>query len=277
MHNRLHHVRSQRRGYANMRLMLKMRCVDDSRYEMQYHYHLQGFIYNLLRGSKYDNLHDKEGYKFFCFSNIFPANDLVKDHTRTLLISSPNNELVDFLLGLLQKPWNEIATIGGMKFKIDSVEKFALSPSETHDISVITGTPIIIRISRETMQANGIEAKGRYPYIYWRSDYPVGIFMSQLTRNLLKKYAEFEANENDGLPFPADKSEVKPIFDQFVFKKQISTRVIMKGSEQIVIGTVWQFTFSSNANRDLIHFALDAGLGERNSLGFGFMNLLSNK
>lgn len=46
-----------------MRLLIRLRCIEDSKYEMQYHYHLQGFIYNLLKGSKYDYVHDKDGYK----------------------------------------------------------------------------------------------------------------------------------------------------------------------------------------------------------------------
>ena len=59
-----------------MRLLIKLKCTENSTYEMQYHYHLQGFIYSLLKGSKYHSSHDKEGYKFFCFSNIFPARNL---------------------------------------------------------------------------------------------------------------------------------------------------------------------------------------------------------
>ena len=47
----------------------------------------------------------------------------------------------------------------------------------------------------------------------------------------------------------------------------------MKGYEQIVIGTIWEFEFDGWEDRRLIQFALDAGLGERNSMGFGFMNL----
>jgi len=65
------------------------------------------------------------------------------------------------------------------------------------------------------------------------------------------------------------------VFETFKFKKQISTRVLMKGFEHVVIRTLWEFGFN-NTNKDLIQFALDAGLGERNSLGFGFMNLPLN-
>jgi CRISPR/Cas system endoribonuclease Cas6 (RAMP superfamily) len=33
------------------------------------------------------------------------------------------------------------------------------------------------------------------------------------------------------------------------------------------------FSFEGWEDRNLVQFALDAGLGERNSLGFGFMNM----
>jgi CRISPR-associated endoribonuclease Cas6 len=43
--------------------------------------------------------------------------------------------------------------------------------------------------------------------------------------------------------------------------------------EQIIIGTLWEFVFNPNLDKKLINFILDVGLGERNSLGFGFVNL----
>ena len=73
------------------------------------------------------------------------------------------------------------------------------------------------------------------------------------------------------------------IFDIFKFKKQISTRVSINKFEQVIIGSIWEFIFNrihnnnnNNNNKDIIQFALDSGLGERNSLGFGFMNLNLN-
>ena len=66
------------------------------------------------------------------------------------------------------------------------------------------------------------------------------------------------------------------IFNKFVFKKQISTKIVMKNTEQIVIGTTWEFHIQGLENIKVIQFALDAGLGERNSMGFGFMNLKEN-
>jgi CRISPR-associated endoribonuclease Cas6 len=62
-------------------------------------------------------------------------------------------------------------------------------------------------------------------------------------------------------------------FDNCKFKKQISTRIKVNGSKYPIIGTLWEFDFKPYTNRALIEFAMDAGLGEPNSLGFGFLNL----
>jgi CRISPR-associated endoribonuclease Cas6 len=63
-------------------------------------------------------------------------------------------------------------------------------------------------------------------------------------------------------------------FDIFKFKKEVSTRTVVDNYEQVIIASVWEFIFNyvNNQKRELVQFALDSGLGERNSLGFGFMN-----
>jgi CRISPR-associated endoribonuclease Cas6 len=65
----------------------------------------------------------------------------------------------------------------------------------------------------------------------------------------------------------------EPIIQRFMFKKQVSTRVLMNGQEQIVIGSIWEFWFGDDAYKELLEFGIDCGFGERNSLGFGFMNM----
>jgi CRISPR-associated endoribonuclease Cas6 len=127
-----------------MRLLIKLRCIESGKYEMQYHYQLQGFIYNLIRGSMYDQIHNREGYKFFGFSNIFPAKDLRENDVRTLIISSLNSDFVEYLCGILQLSLSRGTQIkiGNMKFKIDSLRKLALRLPDMSPCSLITGTPI---------------------------------------------------------------------------------------------------------------------------------------
>jgi len=265
-------------------LLIKLRCVESSSYEMQYHYYVQGFIYNLLKDSKYHYIHNKEGYKFFCFSNIFPVTrDLEKGDLRTLIISSPDSGFITYFYERLHQQWNTAELkIGCMRFRIDSIDKLIVKLPDSSRCTLVTGTPIIVRIPREKYKTYGIEPTKDYNYIYWRSAYPIELFVYQVENNLLNKYAHFskmnnginvvEKNQHMSTFFQASFS----FFQKFKFKKQVSTRVLIRGSEHVLIGTVWEFTFNAYAKRDMIHFALDTGLGERNSLGFGFMNLQKN-
>ncbi|MEM3191332.1 MAG: CRISPR-associated endoribonuclease Cas6 [Candidatus Parvarchaeota archaeon] len=176
---------------------------------------------------------------------------------------------------MLSRQSNAEITIGSMKFKIDYVDKLDVRLPGNSPFTLITGTPIIIRIPREKYKAYGIDPKGRYDYVYWRSDHPIDLFISQLENNLRKKYAEYFGFGNDNTAGLNVNGMERPpfLFQKFKFKKQVSTRVPMKGFDQVVIGTVWEFGFEADVNRDMIQFALDVGLGERNSLGFGFLNL----
>lgn len=58
-------------------------------------------------------------------------------------------------------------------------------------------------------------------------------------------------------------------------KKQVSTKIQMHDTDVIVIGPLWEMGFSNDIDESVQVFALDCGLGERNSLGFGFVNELS--
>jgi CRISPR-associated endoribonuclease Cas6 len=143
-----------------------------------------------------------------------------------------------------------------------------------------TATPIIIRIPRYIYE---IVPKYSYNYIFWKNDYPLEIFINQLKTNLEKKYFNYY--------------NVKPSINLFesltlVFKKQVSHKISINGCVQTLIGTLWDFwlddfDISNNINEcnkdrkdtatdilKLFRFTLEAGLGERNSLGYGFINPL---
>jgi CRISPR-associated endoribonuclease Cas6 len=175
-----------------MRLLIKLRCIESCRYELQYHYHLQGVIYSLLKGSKYS----KEGYKFFCFSNIFPiAKNLEKNNLYTLVVSSPDHEFITYLSELKSLIDSSIK-IGIMKFQIDFVNKFILNLPNKDSFTLITGTHIIVRIPREIYTVYGVRPSRDYSYIYWKQGYPITLLISQLENNLKKKSIEFSKLSN---------------------------------------------------------------------------------
>ena len=260
-----------------MRLFIKLKCIENSPYEMQYHYYLQGFIYSFLKGSKYHYIHDKVGYKFFCFSNIFPVNSLIRGDYRNLIISSPNDEFILYLYDQLLYIINSHIKIGQMEFVIDAIDKFYINLPITSPFTLITGTPIIIRIPRERYLLYGINPKGNYEYVYWRRDYSTELFITNLQDNLTKKYNEYIRlnSEDRSVESSEDYKEFGSFsFQNLKFKKQISTKLLIKGFNQIIIGTICEFRFNTNVNRDILQFGIDCGLGERNSLGFGFINII---
>lgn len=237
---------------------------------MQYYYHLQGLIYNLLKGSIYHEIHDMKRYKFFSFSNVLPPYDLKQNDYRTLIISSPDEQFIRYLYEVLQLLLGRgtAIKIGVMTFKIDSLCIFQRKIKDSN-FNLITGTPIIVRNSRERYKKEyGFELDGKYDEVYWRNGHPIDLFLSSLKENLLRKYAAFHGSMKST---SYDRMSTSQLFTRWTFKKQISTRLFIKGSEQVIIGTTWEFGFNPNG-KDLVQFGLDSGLGERNSLGFGFMN-----
>lgn len=83
---------------------------------------------------------------------------------------------------------------------------------------------------------------------------------------MFKKYNEFYKK----------KIEEFPIFEQFRFIKSCANILTIKGVDYPVIGSLWEFSFShlSKKQKEILEFAIDCGFGERNSYGFGFVNLI---
>ncbi|MGC1931947.1 MAG: CRISPR-associated endoribonuclease Cas6 [Candidatus Nitrosopolaris sp.] len=263
---------------------------------MQYHYHLQGFIYSLLKSSKYYYIHNKKGYKFFCFSNILPVtNNIEQNDSRAFIISSPNSDFITYLYTQILHTYvrNRIR-IGSMTFRIQSVSHFEVkvSLSSSHHITLITGTPITIRLKDTT--SHGKTYRDGY---YWRKEDPLDMFISQLQDNLVKKYQQFHSqvhlgNSNQGSNEDIDEAllidmssgstndfmlSLTSFFQRLIctLKKQIAIPLNIKRGNfnEVIIGTTWEFTLSRIIDMEkdikIIRF-MD---GERNSLGFGFMNI----
>ena len=66
-----------------------------------------------------------------------------------------------------------------------------------------------------------------------------------------------------------------PLFQQFVFKKEVCNHLVFEGKEEKVFGSIWQIHFQNlnTKQQRLLQFGLDSGLEEKNSFGFGFMNI----
>jgi len=249
-----------------MRLLLRLRSKNDQK-DVTLEYHkLQGYVYNLLKESGFPLLHDKKGYKPFSFSNIFPFGDMKEGDLRHFMIASPGNSIIERVAQNLQKSGQEPIHIGDCAFDLDSW-KILNSSLPKGPVRLLTGTPILLRIPEYNYDLYAVpEEERRARYVYWRPQISFEAFIRQLSENLIKKYNESYGTSIGGVP----------IFQEFLFKKTVHTRYIIEGRSYGAAGSMWEFSWShmDDVQRRVIEFGLDAGFGERNSMGFGFVNVV---
>ena len=187
---------------------------------------------------------------------------------KTLIIASPDRHLIETLSHSLDGVTNREIKIGEMTFRVEAAGIFDhdLPRDGFGEFTLTSGTPIVVRIPQNRLREYGITPKHPYRYVYWRKEHAPTAFMKQLEENLIKKYNEYYDTELE--PFQ--------IFEQLQFKKQVAVPLTINGEETTIVGTLWDFHFAplDGLRRNLLQFGLDAGLGEMNSLGFGFVNLV---
>jgi len=77
-----------------VRILNRILARADTAYDNAYHHKLSGRIWRALEGTEYDQVHDENRPKPFSFSNPFPPEDMEEGDERTLLIASPDEELL---------------------------------------------------------------------------------------------------------------------------------------------------------------------------------------
>jgi CRISPR-associated endoribonuclease Cas6 len=197
-----------------VRIILRLRPLSQFTPNFEYHNKVQGFIYSLLKNTSFEELHNKKGYKFFCFSNLFAAQKNTQINSFNLIISSPLPKFIEQLSYQLQKIIDyQIPIQIGSIFELKGfmlIENRNLS----FPLEIITGTPILIRIPTERFAEFSVES-AQYKSIYWRSSHPIHLFVDALESNLKKKYQQFTDS-----PISTQR-----ILEKFIFKKQVSTNI----------------------------------------------------
>ncbi len=212
-------------------------------------YDLQGMIYSTLLTGGITDLHRGNNFRFFTFSDIFPLNFLQKNTLYNIIISSPDITTIDTIFNVLSK--ENYFYLSGIKFKIAEINKFDLPVP----MRFITGSPIVLYKDNK---------ENRY-FSIKRQD-PITFFLRRIKENAVRKFNAF---------FNEDININHLIFDRLKFHKEVSLLLKKRGKEFNIIGSVWYSLDLSRLNRSEIKFykfIMDAGIGEKNSLGFGFLN-----
>ncbi|WP_371731543.1 CRISPR-associated endoribonuclease Cas6 [Thermococcus sp. MV11] len=219
---------------------------------------VQAMIYTHLNGTDYSYLHDRKGFKFFTFSDIYPSGPFEPGKRKSLIISSPDEGLIETLYEKLLP--DEKLYLGRHALRIVSLKKFRLKPRK----AFITGSPVVL------------SAPGDGRFFTFHHHNSLAYFVERLTELAVRKYEAFtgESFELDG-----------PLFTRMIPRVRrkgwldIYVRVNIRGRYFDVPGTTWEYLEAplNESNRDFYAFTMDAGIGELNSLGFGFLNPLRKK
>lgn len=241
----------------------------DTAYQTDYHHKLRGRIWDALDGTEYDERHDGGDPPGFVYSNPFPPHDMEAGDERKVLVASPDEELLAHVAAdLLEEP--EL-NIGEMPFHIDDISSLAPDVGEPGSTGTIeTGTGVLVRIPPWKADEYGIDPDGDEA-IFWRPEHTMDPFTTQIENNLDQKHNHFC---KDYLPGPSDTDY--ELFESYELIKTFAIPVtVTTGQEMTYVLSKWRFEYHvrDDDHRRHLNLALDTGIGERNGLGLGFINI----
>ena len=255
-----------------MRLLVRLSARADTAYDNAYHHKLRGRLWQALEGTKFDEAHDEDGPPGFSYSNPFPPRDMREGDERTLLVASPHEELLTHVAEDLQA--DRDLNIGEMPFYVEDMSVLAPDVGEPGTSGTIeTGTGVLVRIPPWRFDDYGIEYDGDTAE-FWRPEHTMEPFQTQLEANLDKKHGLFGPDHRPG-PSDAD----GPVFESYELLKTFAIPLtVTEGERQTVVLSKWKlgYTVRDDDHRRHLNLALDTGIGERNSLGLGFVNLANH-
>lgn len=241
-----------------MRLEIILKGKNNFKVPFNYNHILSAIIYNKIADLNFANeLHSSKSFKFFTFSQIYiPKRRIVKDGiiakdgVISFYISSPN----DFLIKSLVDGFLEDLEISfqNQKLTIQKIEALK-TPEFSSKSEFKTLAPIIVRTKKE------IDGELKI----WNLA-PSDKFFKSLENNLIKKYIKFNN---------LTKTDKKiNIYSDMNFVKR--KRISINKDNATTHHRAYMMDLILEGDLDLIEFAYDVGIGEKNSMGFGMVKLL---
>jgi len=242
-----------------MRLKISL-SSRSSNYLIPYNYNhiLSAIIYRKIADLDLaSKLHFSRDFKFFTFSQIYAPdwrrtkNGIIsRDGKLEFYISSPNDDLIKSLVeGHLE---NSEVNFKGDKLLVEQIELLK-KPLFKENMKMKTMSPVMARIKREV---NG-------KLKIWDLGPGDERFYESVQKNLINKYVSFYGD------FDGDRwVKIRP--DMKSAKRR---RIEVKGNYH----RGYMMDFEIEANQRLLEFAYDCGLGEKNSMGFGMVELVNKQ
>ncbi|SHH65681.1 CRISPR-associated endoribonuclease Cas6 [Halobaculum gomorrense] len=254
-----------------MRLLIRLEAQADAAYQSAYHHKLRGRIWRGLDGTEFDGLHDADHPIGLCFSNVFPWGPIEEGDERTVLVSATDRDLLGAVAeGIVN---DREFNVGEMPFWVTEVTTVTPDVGEPGTRGTIeSGTGLLVRIPPWKTDEYGIDHDGNES-VFWRPEHSMKPLKTQLENNLDKKHGLLCP---DHLPSPSEREG--DLFEDLELIKTFSIPVeVTQGVERTMVLSKWRFGYRvrDEHHRRHLNLALDAGLGERNALGLGFVNIVN--
>ena len=254
-----------------MRLMVDLHAQADAAYQTGYHNKLRGRLWRALQETRFDEEHGDGEPMGLSFSNIFPWGEIAEGDDRTLLVASPREELLAAIAEDLQS--NHEFNVGEMAFKVDGLTPVEVDVGEPGTRGVIeTATGIVVRLYEHHRDEYGIDGEHGDTPTYWRPEFTIEPFRDAITENLQRKHERFAPDYVPG-PDEADGD----LFEGYEFLKTYALpTTVTEGVELDLVVSKWRLDYRirDDTHRRHLNLALDTGIGGRNGLGFGFINIV---
>ncbi|HEY8542105.1 MAG TPA: CRISPR-associated endoribonuclease Cas6 [Pseudothermotoga sp.] len=229
---------------------------------INYHYQLCSFVYKRLKHTDSDFetfLHEKgfKGFRMFTFSQLFFNKSALRDNSLliwpsrgTWYVSSISKDfLMYFFSSLIEIPQIEIE---GTVFPIEQIN---LLPEKeiNQEMDFFMLSPLVVSVP---IDQNG---KLYHKFLFPGDDQ----FEEILNKNLIKKYEAFYGERlNTAI-------SIEPDWEYIRKKNRITKLIDIKGIK--IKGSI--FPFRAKGDTRLIKIGYEVGFGERNSLGFGMVEV----
>lgn len=262
-----------------MRLVLHLNCNIDSSLPLNYNYQLSSAIYDLLRfgSSEFSRfLHDLgykidgKKYKLFTFALRFAKTEIQNNHLIlkspkvSLHISSPmvDSFIKNFVIGTFENKVIELTDKDKIiTFRIITAEIIP-DPTFTQKMKFTLLSPMVLSTLKER--------DGKMQQYYLRPD-NIEDINRVLTKNLLNKKGLLNRNQtiDEYCTIEWDK-------DYLQRNKRVTKKITINENGRFPIDIIGiQAPFTIEGDPELIKAGYECGFGEKNSMGFGLVNLIN--
>lgn len=240
-----------------MRCKVSVRKTSSKPIHYDYQYGLASMLYRRLASANVtlaNELHSHQGFKFYTFSNLvtddrIPGRGGLNFTKAQFFISSPDPEFIrSFAEGLLMEPEFFLGRDKKADFIIENIEILP-QPEFSDSCTLTTLSPLYVKTVRKK------DGKLVETDLYPRDSK----FYENLHTNLAARYEEYHGHSAE--------HDFFEILDVKNFKPK-----------RVSIGNSFRrcslLTMALEASPELVEFAYDAGLGEKNAMGFGCMGVV---